>query len=156
MTPPKNQRLRSPLFDRLLSQGTESKQAHQVLKQLRESVRRDLESLFNTRFRCVSPPSSMPHLNDSILNFGLPDLSSINLTSIDSRKQFCSDIEKTILKFEPRIQRVKVSSTNRIDNEDPAIRFRVEATLHANPAPELIIFDSTLNPINQTVDVTEI
>lgn len=151
-----NKRLRAPLLDRLIKQNSSGSQAHQILKQLRESVRRDLESLFNTRYRCVSPPAGMPHLKDSVLNFGLPDLSSINLTSVDSRKQFCSQIEKAILTYEPRIKSVNVKSNEKVDNEDPSIRFRVEATLHANPAPELIIFDSTLNPINQTVDVTEI
>lgn len=150
--------LLAPVLDRLLEQNTGSdfKQSHQILKHLRESVRRDLESLFNTRYRCISPPEGMPHLQDSILNFGLPDLSTINMTSIDSRKDFCRQIEKAILKYEPRIKSVKVKSDAAIDNEDPSIRFRVEAILHTNPAPELIIFDSTLNPINQTVDVAEI
>lgn len=153
-----DKRLLAPVLDRLLEQNRNSdfQQPHQILRHLRESVRRDLENLFNTRYCCVSPPEGYEHLSNSVLNFGLPDLSTVNMTSNDSRKEFCRDIEKAILKFEPRIKTVKVKSDESVDNEDPSIRFRVEAVLHTNPAPELIIFDSALNPITQTVDVSEI
>ncbi len=131
-------------------------QPHQVLRQLREGVRRDLEYLFNTRYRCLSVPESHSHLERSNINYGLPDLSTINLSSLDSRKRFCREIEKTILEFEPRIRSVKVTTQEKVDVEDPSIRFRVEAVLHINPASEVIVFDSALNPVTQTVDVSEI
>jgi type VI secretion system protein ImpF len=151
-------RLLAPVLDRLLDSTNTSalSQPHQILRQLRESVRRDLEFLFNTRIRCLSPPSESQHLENSILNYGLPDLATINLNSVDNRKEFCRTIERCILANDPRIKSVKVKSDEKIDNEDPSIRFRVEAVLHTNPAPELIVFDSALNPINQTVDVQEI
>lgn len=148
-------RLVAPLLDRLIGHHEGINQPHRILRQLRESVRRDLEHLFNTRYRCVSP-SDNDTMNASILNFGLPDLSTVNMTSIDSRKQFCREMEKSILAHDPRIKSVKVSSQDNINNQDPSVRFRVEAVLHANPAPELIVFDSTLNPVSQSVDVDEV
>jgi len=78
------------------------------------------------------------------------------MSSFDSRNDFCRKIEKTVLKYEPRIKTVKVKTDAVLDNEDPTIRFRVEATLHMNPVQELMIFESTLNPINQTVNVSEL
>ncbi|WP_346838552.1 type VI secretion system baseplate subunit TssE [Microbulbifer sp. SAOS-129_SWC] len=154
----KEKRLLAPVLDRLLesSRNMDMHQPHQVLKQLREGVRRDLEHLFNTRYRCLSAPESHPHLEQSNINFGLPDLSTVNLSSLDNRKRFCRDIERTILEFEPRIRSVKVSTPDKVDAEDPSIRFRVEAVLHVNPASEVIVFDSALNPVTQTVDVSEI
>lgn len=154
----KEKRLLAPVLDRLLesSRNVDPHQPHQLLKQLREGVRRDLEYLFNTRYRCISAPESHEHLQQSNINFGLPDLSTINLSSLDSRKRFCREIEKTILHFEPRIRSVKVSTQEKMDVEDPSIRFRVEAVLHVNPAAEVIVFDSALNPVTQTVDVSEI
>lgn len=133
-----------------------SGRSHQVIRQLRESVRRDLELLLNTRYRCISPPSNCEELTRSLANFGLPDASTINLASQDHRKQFCKNIERAILTFEPRIKTVKVQSDSKIDPENPYIKFRIEAILHANPAPELIIFDSSLDLIKQSVDVAEI
>ncbi|USD21833.1 type VI secretion system baseplate subunit TssE [Microbulbifer variabilis] len=154
----REKRLLAPVLDRLLESSSKVNvhQSHQILRQLREGVRRDLEYLFNTRYRCISPPSELRHLDESNINYGLPDLSTVNLSSLDSRKQFCRDIEKTILHFEPRIRSVKVTTQDKVDVEDPSIRFRVEAVLHVNPASEVIVFDSALNPVTQMVDVSEI
>ncbi|MBY6209998.1 type VI secretion system baseplate subunit TssE [Microbulbifer agarilyticus] len=154
----REKRLIAPLLDRLLASSghIDLQRPHQVLRQLREGVRRDLEYLFNTRYRCISASEAHQNLEGSNINFGLPDLSTINLTSADSRTRFCRDIEQTILEFEPRIRSVKVSTQEKVDVEDPSIRFRVEAVLHVNPASEVIVFDSTLNPVTQLVDVSEI
>jgi len=154
----KEKRLLAPVLDRLLesSNRLDMHQSHQVLRQLREGVRRDLEYLFNTRYRCISAPDGLENLDYSNINYGLPDLSTVNLSSLTSRKQFCRDIEKTILNFEPRIRSVKVTTQEKVDAEDPSIRFRVEAVLHVNPAAEVIVFDSALNPVTQMVDVSEI
>lgn len=149
-------KLLAPVLDRLMDQANAANQPHQLLRQLRESVRRDLEILFNTRFRCISPPEGCHHLKSSLVNYGLPDLSTINLASQEQRKRFCRDIEKAILTFEPRIKSVKVQSDSKIDPENPFITFRIEAVLHTNPAPELIIFDSALDLIKQSVDISEI
>lgn len=154
-----SKRVLAPLFDRLLdTDGDTSRQSRPQaqLKQLRESVRRDLESLFNTRARAQSPASAFKQLQTSLLNFGLPDLSTVNFSSKKNRSDFCRTIEQAILRYDPRIKTVKVSTTDKVDVEDPTIRFRVEAKLHANPAPEIIVFDSAFNPVNQFVDVAEI
>lgn len=151
-----DKQLRSPLLDRLIEPQHQRLQPHQVLRQLRESVRRDLEHLFNSRYRCVSPSSDADYMQSSILNFGIPDLSTINMTSTQSRREFCRIIEQTIMAHDPRIKSVTVKSDKKINNLDPCVRFRVEAVLHANPAPELIVFDSALNPVSQSVDVSEV
>lgn len=158
MSDHKEKLLIPPLFDRFLEQNKSAdfRQSHQIVRTLRESIRRDLESLFNTRYCCVSPPEGFSNLDDSVLNYGLPDLSTINMTSYNSRTDFCRRIEKAVMKFEPRIRSVKVKTDAVLDNEDPTIRFRVEASLNVNPLQELIIFESALNPVNQTVNVSEI
>ena len=151
-------RLIPPVLDRLLDQNPDAdfRQSHHIVRCIRESIRRDMENLFNTRYCVVSPPAEYENLDDSVLNYGLPDLSTINMTTFDNRNDFCRKMEKTILKFESRIKTVKVKTDTVLDNENPTIHFRVEATLNVNPLQELIIFESMLNPVNQTVDVSEI
>lgn len=151
-------KLLAPLLDRLSNRGEHNAthSTHQVLKQLRESVRQDLEHLFNTRYRRLSPQRNQPHLQASLVNYGLPDISTINLSASSSRKAFCRQVESAILTFEPRIQSVTVSSEQSVARDDPTIRFRIEARLHANPASETIIFDSALNPVNHNIQVAEI
>lgn len=151
-----DKKLLSPLLDRLLDDSDTVKQGYQIIRQLRESVRRDLEMLFNSRIRCLSVPPGCTEISKSLPNFGLPDLSTINLAAQQQRKQFCRDVERAIQVQEPRIRSVKVRTQDRIDPENPQITFRIEAVLHANPAPEIIVFDSALDLITQSVDVSEI
>lgn len=153
-----DKKLLAPLLDRLSNTGNHGARhsSHQILKQLRESVRHDLEHLFNTRYRRLSPRAHHPHLRASLTDYGLPDISTINLSEASSRNLFCSDVEAAILTFEPRIRSVKVSSEQKVNTSDPTICFRIEAKLHANPATETIVFDSALNPVDHNIHLTEI
>lgn len=150
--------LLAPLMDRLLNDSKTSTYARPqaVIAQIRESVRRDLESLFNTRSCTHSPARQYTHLQKSLLNFGLPDLTTINFSSKDDRKNFCSQVESVIKNYEPRVKSAKVSIGDKVDVEDPTIRFRVEAVLHVSPSDETIVFDSAFNPISHAVDISEI
>jgi type VI secretion system protein ImpF len=155
-----DKKLRAPLLDRLFDDNPQvareaDNNQHQVLRQLRESVRRDLERLFNTRARCLSTPAAMPALATSLLNYGLPDLANYNLLASESRKTFCRDVERIILQFEPRIHSAKVIAEQSPDGDDHTFSFRVEAMLRATPSPEVVVFDSVLNPVSHTVDITE-
>lgn len=156
MTIDKNLRLQPPLLDRLLDTSGKTQPPHQILRQLRESVRRDLEHLLNARHRCISPPDRDGAMQSAVINFGIPDLSTINMTSSTSRNNFCRLLERSILAQDPRIQSVKVRSEQKNNHQDPCVHFRVEAVLHTHLAPELIVFDSTLNPVSQAVAVSEI
>lgn len=146
----------TPLFDRLMGDSDDTQKNYLLNAQMRESVRRDLEDLLNTRYRCLSPPASHKELQKSLLNFGLPDISSVNLMSKNSRKEFCANIAECILTYEKRIKSVKVTTADKLDPEEPNIRFQIEAEIHSSPAPEIIIFDSSLNPITQLVNVAEV
>ena len=154
-----DKKLRAPLLDRLLDDNPQQQREgernqHQVLRQLRESVRRDLEQLFNTRARCLSTPEKFEQLETSLLHYGLPDIANYNLQASKSRNEFCRDVERIILRFEPRISRARVIAENN-DRDGTTFSFRVEAVLRATPSPEVVVFDSVLNPVRQAVDVTE-
>ena len=154
-----DKKLRAPVLDRLLDDTPDERQedtaaiAHQVLGQLQESIRRDLENLLNTRFRCLSIPDQFPTLQQSILNYGLPDLSTFNLATNTGRKELCKKVEESIHRADPRITKVKVTSDSKFDENEPFIRFRVEAKVHADPSPVLLVFDSALNPVSYSIDV---
>lgn len=150
--------LLAPLMDRLLHDSKTANYARPqvVIAQIRESVRRDIEALFNTRCCIHSPDPRYKHLQDSLLNFGLPDLSTVNFSSREDRREFCKKVETAIQHFEPRVKSAKVTVASKVDVEDPTIRFRVEAVLWATPAKETIIFDSAFNPINHSVDIADV
>ncbi len=156
----KKKNLRSSILDRLIDdephlQVEAEKSRHQQLKELRMSVRRDLENLLNARFRMLEPDPKYQELDSSLLNYGLPDLATVNITDTEKKKEFTRYLEKTLRDFEPRFKSVKVSYQENKDDIDRTLRFRVNATLYADPAPEVVVFDSVLEPVSRTVNVEE-
>ena len=155
------QKLRPSILDRIIDDSPEVNQKDsQVNKQfnlnyLKSSVRKDLEKLFNSRYRISDIPEELTEIHNSLINYGLPDLATINMIDIDKRSDFCKHIEKTIKYFEPRFQSVRVKYLENIDYTDRTLRFRIEAMLSAEPMPEKIIFDSILEPITRTVSIEE-
>lgn len=150
-----NKDVRPSLLDRLLdSSGGHSDGAYYSMHDLRESVQRDLQNLLNTRIRFVSPDKRLKAVQDSTINYGLPDLSSLQLQSNQGRLDFAEWIERAIRRFEPRFKKVTVSPTGK-PGDSGGVRFRVDAVLYADPAPEDVSFDSTIDPLTQTVLVSE-
>ena len=149
-----------PFLDNLIDYNPEQKQSipdesTHLLQQFKESIRRDLEQLLNTRHRCQSLPSELKYSLGSTLNYGIPDLSSINLIDPTSRVKFCRQLEEVIRQFEPRFKSVKVIADDMLTIHSEEFRFSVEALVEAKPAPILMVFDSTLEPISTHVQVEE-
>lgn len=156
----KDRNLRESILDRLFDDEPEvrvdsEKTRQRKLKDLRQSVRRDLEHLLNSRCRVVSPPEEFEEVNSSLLNYGLPDLATVNMLDVAKKKEFTRNVEQIIRTFEPRFKSVKVSHQDNSDKTDRTVRFRIDAVMYADPAPETIIFDSVLEPILRTVTVEE-
>lgn len=156
----KKKNLRPSILDRLFDNDPDNKvepekNKHQQLKDLRNSVRRDLENILNTRYRMLEPPSNFSELEYSVLNYGLPDLATVNINDFNKKKEFTRQLEKMLKNFEPRFKTVSVNFTDNKDKTDRTLRFRINATLYADPAPEVVIFDSILEPASRTVNVEE-
>ncbi len=157
----KKKKLRPSILDRLIDNDpnnnfdTDSDQ-HQKLKELRQSVCRDLDNLLNTRMRIAEPDDEYSELKHSLLNYGLPDLAAINITNIEKRKEFVQSLEQLLLDFEPRFKTVNVIYQKNSDSIDRTLRFRIDATLYADPSPEVIVFDSVLEPVSRIVNVEEV
>lgn len=156
----KERNLRASILDRLFDDepnvAVDSERSRQrKLKDLRNSVRRDLESLLNARYRVVSPPEQFHELSSSLLNYGLPDLATVNMLDVARRQEFTRSIESIIRIYEPRFKSVKVSYIDNTRKTDRTLRFRIDALMYADPAPEVVIFDSILEPVLRTVTVEE-
>lgn len=156
----KKKKLRASIVDRLMdndpakSMETDVDQ-HQHLKQLRHSVRRDLINLLNTRFRMIEPDNSYLEIKKSMLNYGLPDLATVNISDKVKRKEFILQLESLLIEFEPRFKSIKINYMENSDSLDRTLRFRIDATLYADPSPEVVVFDSVLEPVTRSVNVEE-
>ncbi len=157
----KKKRLRPSILDRLLDDEPGNNAEidpgqYQQIKQLRSSVRRDLENLLNTRFRIIEPPEELQELESSLLNYGLQDLATVNIIDKEKKKAFTRKLEQSLKDFEPRFKSVKVTYQENKDSTDRTLRFRIDATLYADPSPEIVVFDSVLDPVTRNVNIEDI
>ncbi len=137
------ERLQPSLLDRLSDDQPEKKQEHRdqrVLspERLRDSVRRDLTWLFNTtNLASGEDLSGYPQVEQSTLNYGLPDLAGKTVSRIDI-PTLERALRAAIWEFEPRLIRNSVRVKLVIDEQKMnhnAMCFTIEAELWSQPLP---------------------
>jgi type VI secretion system protein ImpF len=69
------------------------------------------------------------------------------------RQELCRLIEEVIRRYEPRFKSVKVLLRENREDFDRTLRFRIDAVLYAEPAPEPVVFDSMLEPSSASFHV---
>ena len=136
------------LLDRLtdteLKLGLDSLMSRaQSVRQLKASLRHDLEWLLNTRRTPDEAPDSMAELQQSLFNYGLPDMSSLSINSTKDQARLSWLLESAIAIFEPRLEAVKVGMEP-VAPGSRMLRFQIEGMLRMDPAPERISFDTVL------------
>ena len=144
-TPP-----RLPLFDRLL-QGDSietDRSVEAAMRELRDSVRRDLEILFNTRPRHLPLDPELEELQRSVLAFGLSEVQGRQLSTPVQQQQFQRKIETIIRHFEPRFQDLAVELVPASDPLSRTLHLRIHARLEADSISEPVTYDTVIDPIS--------
>ena len=126
-----------------------------AMRTLHEDVRSDLERLLNTRLPPESWPEEFGEMEQSVIGFGLPDLSTMSFGSESGKEGIRRLIEQTVRRYEPRFKTVSVQILNGSDEFDRTLRFRIEAVVRADPIPEAIIFDTIVEPLTYRVALKE-
>lgn len=121
----------------------------------RLAVLRDLSDLLNTRRAIRSLEAAHADLSPSTLHYGLDDPSATDLSSMKDRETFRRDVEATIRLYEPRFRRVSVHVLDADGPRTGPLRLRIEALLHAEPAPLAVTFDSVLDPSDGSFQVED-
>jgi type VI secretion system protein ImpF len=142
-------RITPSVLDRLLDfeprESREAPKSHsKTLADLKQSVKRDLEWLLNTRHNGVQIAETLEEVNQSLAVYGLPDLTSLSARNPNEQSRLAKALETALRIFEPRFINVKVS-LEPIDNTDRQLRFHIEAHLDIEPVPEPISFDTVLS-----------
>jgi type VI secretion system protein ImpF len=124
------------------------------LRLFKQAVRRDLESLLNTRQLADGVPENLKEVSNSVLVYGLPDFSSASGENPDDVNRMRRAIVAAISAFEPRLRDVTVS-VETSNGGNRALHFRIDANLIVDPAPEPVSFDTTLHLISGEYKVSE-
>jgi type VI secretion system protein ImpF len=153
-------RVQAPLLDRLIDDAPDQQRdppisAADSMLALRNSVRRDLEALLNARRRWRSWPARLTQLATSPIGYGIPDFASGAFSDAHRREELRIEIEETIRRFEPRFISVRVQLMDTPERLETTLRLRIEAVLHAEPAPEAVTFDTLVDPTTDDVVVRQ-
>lgn len=114
-----------------------------ALRELKNSVRRDLEWLLNTRQSIAEVPDDYVETVRSLAGFGLPDFTAASVKSSATQDFIRRAIQEEIRLFEPRLTDVSVTIEGGLGTER-SLRFRIDAQLRVDPQPEPVSFDTTL------------
>ena len=145
--------LRPSVLDRLLDDAptTQQEQPWQrrtVLTSLRESVCRDLRNLLNSRRWLQSIPTQFHEVEASLVNYGLPDLQSMEIREDHAAQHVGRLMEEVVRNFEPRLHGVRVSPVENTQEGREVMRtlqFEIEAVLVVEPLKEPVLFTSSFD-----------
>lgn len=140
------------LIDRLtdVEQWPETRGAS--INMYRDSIKRDLEWLLNTRQIVMPELEGFPVTAASVLNFGLPDIHSFDGSAGKEHNALTAALEKCIRTFEPRISQPRVFLT-RSDHLSRSLRFHIEGQVSYENMDEEIKFDTVLELISGEYEV---
>ena len=140
------------LLDRLtdLDQWPDTRSAS--ISMYRESLKRDVEWLLNTRQPVIPELEDYPATAASVFNFGLPDIHSFDGSKGKEQNALTVALEKCIRIFEPRISQPRVFLT-RTDLLSRSLKFHIEGQIVYENMNEEVKFDTTLELISGEYEV---
>ena len=130
------------LLDRLCDVDDWPNSRQQSMRMYRESVKRDVEYLLNTRCPPIEDISLYPKAAASVMNYGLPDVSAFS-DSLSDQSSLTAALIQTLRRFEPRIQNVRVLVV-RTETVSRSLRFHIEGRIQFDTQVENIEFDTVL------------
>lgn len=113
------------------------------LREMKAAVRRDLEWLLNSRSFLKAADLSLEETKNSVAVYGLPDITGMGAENPDEQNRLAASLEHAIRVFEPRFLNPRITMEPPTATER-AIKFRIEAQLDVDPAPEPVVFDTVL------------
>jgi len=129
------------VFDRLLDDQPKNRNEvpptrSQAVRQYKDAVARDLESLLNTRATPWEPEAEFVELRNSVYMYGLPDFSGLTVRASSHRQRLVKKIQQAIQEHEPRLGNISVDIP--ADNDSPhrlQLRFIVNSAAQDGSGP---------------------
>ena len=157
------ERLQPSLLDRLTDEEPMQLQEARnrrvlSIQKLRESVLRDVAWLLNTtNLADATVVERYPHVAQSVVNYGLPDLAGLTASAVDAG-ELESLVRQAILDFEPRILRntLQVKAHTGEDMNHNALVFEIHGELWAQPVPLELFLKTEIDLESGEIAVSEV
>jgi type VI secretion system protein ImpF len=146
----------APLFDRLVDRDPEARAEPRPLRTLdprglRESVRRELERMLNTRSSL--PVDRLVERDElTVLEYGIPDLSAFSAANEDDQRLLTALVARAVAAFEPRLRGVRVAF-ERLEDGQRSLLLRIDAELMRDEVAEPVSFPTLFGLRTGTVEV---
>lgn len=131
----------------LLDRLSQADDHRSTVAQLRESLRRDMEAMLNSRRHLFSWPEELEELEHSLVNYGLDDLVNESLNADEFRDRFVEHVERLVRRLEPRISRFEVTILSNKDELDRTLRLRISGIVRVDGERQELTFDSHVDPV---------
>jgi type VI secretion system lysozyme-like protein len=141
-----NVKARRPLFDRLVDYEPQLEREVRPLRTLdarglKESVRRELQQLFNTR--CEYSAQRLSVRDRSVINYGIPDFSHFSSQNLEDRRQIATILRHAIEAFEPRLRNPRVELVE-VPGDAASLDGNIEGVLVVGNLAEPVSFRTVL------------
>lgn len=157
------ERLQPSLLDRLTDKAPDSRsepRERRVLSMrlLRQAVLRDLAWLLNTgHLEITEDMEDYPQVRNSVLNYGMPDITGVNASSVDTTALERA-VRESIVRFEPRISpgslRVSIVRDETTMGRNTMV-FTIEGQLWAQPTPIMLYLKTQVDLETGDVAITD-
>lgn len=127
-----------------------------LLADIKNSIRRDLECLLNTRLHRKPSPEKYTELSTSVVNYGLPDFSFVQLSSDEGKEELRLQVQTLIEKYEPRFRQVHVELAQIGEDYERTLYMKISAVLLIEPDPIPLLFDSRVKSVDKAVHLREL
>jgi type VI secretion system protein ImpF len=155
---PTEQSLYRSLLDRLIDRDPDlpedpPRTAGAQVEEIRENLRRDLETLLNTRRPPDTAPQGMPELADALVSYGVDGFFNTALVTSQQRDEFARRLQTRIRLFEPRFESVAVAVLPPQNAAQRSLRLRIEARYVAQAGFPAVSFETAVDPSTQRIAV---
>ncbi|WP_104047548.1 type VI secretion system baseplate subunit TssE [Vibrio jasicida] len=143
--------LEASLLDKLIDSDPnvrEEKDFPVSSQSLLNNLLRDVEAMLNSRIGWRELPDDLLEVRDSILNYGLPDFSSMPYSSQEGQNQLCEIVCDAIKEFEPRLESPLVSILGEKSATDRTLRLKITATCLIGSNTHEVTFNSEVEPVS--------
>lgn len=127
-------------------------QRREAINRHKDSVKRDLEWLLNTRQVVDDRLPLYPEVSRSVYAYGLPDITSINVGAIHDQNELLRRMERCIEFFDKRLTKMEILLDPMV-GLNRVLRFSISGLVLMDPAPEEIVIDTILDPTSGEYEV---
>lgn len=123
----------------------------EAIARYKVALRRDLESLLNTKRPWLPVTARYPGLDRTILGYGIPDLSTEDMSVAAVRERVRRTIAQVIREHEPRLSNIEIEM-----DEGPTsrgMRLRISAVLTVVQSEETVVYEAAVRPGDRTIEV---